>query len=451
MSTRKYFGTDGIRGPANGGVMTPEIVMRLGMAAASYFGREGNGRHKVVIGKDTRLSGYMIEPALTAGFAAAGMDVVLFGPLPTPGVAMLTRSLRADMGVMISASHNPYQDNGIKLFGPDGHKLSDESEAQIEALMDRPMDADLAESGELGRVERVDDAQSRYVEIVKATFPRRLNLNGMRIVVDCAHGAAYKVAPKVLYELGAEVISVGVEPNGFNINRQCGSTDLRALQEAVQKYRADIGIALDGDADRVVLCDENSNEIDGDQVIGLIAKSWKKQNRLAKNTVVTTVMSNLGLEQALKRDGIEMLRTKVGDRYVVQCMREKGYNLGGEQSGHVVMTDFATTGDGLIAALQVLAVVRESDQPVSKIAHVFDAAPQMLKNVRFTGEKDPLQSKSVIAAMKDVESMLGSRGRLVVRKSGTEPLIRVMAEADDEALMQRAVAEVVSAVEASVG
>ncbi len=448
--SRKYFGTDGIRGPANKGTMTPEVVMRLGMASASYFKHDKDRRHTVVIGKDTRLSGYMIEPALTAGFTAAGMDVVLFGPLPTPGVAMLTRSLRADLGVMISASHNAYQDNGIKLFGPDGFKLSDEAELEIESLMERPMDADLAASAKLGKASRIDDAQSRYVEIVKATFPRRQRLNKLRIVVDCAHGAAYKVAPKVLYELGAEVVSLGVSPNGFNINEECGSTDTRALSEAVLKYRADIGIALDGDADRVVLCDEKGIIIDGDQVLGLIAKSWKEEGKLSKPAISATVMSNLGLENFLKSIGIELRRTKVGDRYVVQDMRENDVNLGGEQSGHVVMSDYATTGDGLVAALQVLAVVCKTGKPVSEVAHVFDKAPQRLDNIRYSG-KDPLTTKAVKQVMKDVEEELGSKGRLVVRKSGTEPLIRVMAEAEEESMMNKAVEDVVAAVKQAIG
>lgn len=444
--TRKYFGTDGIRGLANASPMTPEVVMRLGMAAASYFNRGDNGRHKVVIGKDTRLSGYMIEPALTAGFTACGMDVVLFGPLPTPGVAMLTRSLRADLGVMISASHNPYHDNGIKLFGPDGFKLSDEVEMEIEARMGRPMDQNLAGSADLGRANRVEDAQARYVEIVKATFPRRQRLSNLRIVVDCANGAAYKVAPAVLYELGAEVIQIGVEPNGFNINQEVGSTDTRALSEAVVKYRADLGLALDGDADRMIMCDEKGRVIDGDQILGVIASSWKAAGKLSAPAIAATVMSNLGLEQFLRGEGIDLIRTKVGDRYVVQAMREQNINVGGEQSGHVVLTDFATTGDGLIAALQVLAVVAQSDKPVSEIAHVFDPAPQKLENVRYAKGKDPLKSKAVQTAIKDVEAMLGESGRLVVRKSGTEPLIRVMAEADDESAMQKAVADVVKAV-----
>ena len=411
--------------------------MRLGMAAASYFNRGDNGRHKVVIGKDTRLSGYMIEPALTAGFTACGMDVVLFGPLPTPGVAMLTRSLRADLGVMISASHNPYHDNGIKLFGPDGFKLSDEVEMEIEARMGRPMDQNLAGSADLGRANRVEDAQARYVEIVKATFPRRQRLSNLRIVVDCANGAAYKVAPAVLYELGAEVIQIGVEPNGFNINQEVGSTDTRALSEAVVKYRADLGLALDGDADRMIMCDEKGRVIDGDQILGVIASSWKGAGKLSAPSIAATVMSNLGLEQFLRGEGIDLIRTKVGDRYVVQAMREQNINVGGEQSGHVVLTDFATTGDGLIAALQVLAVVAQTDKPVSEIAHVFDPAPQKLENVRYAKGKDPLKTKAVQTAIKDVEAMLGESGRLVVRKSGTEPLIRVMAEADDESAMQK--------------
>ncbi len=444
--TRKYFGTDGIRGQANTAPITPEIVMRLGMAAARYFRRSDDHRHKVVIGKDTRLSGYMIEPALTAGFTAAGMDVILFGPLPTPGVAVMTRSLRADLGVMISASHNAYQDNGIKLFGPDGYKLSDEAELEIEGMMEQPMDAVLAAPNELGRAERVDDAQSRYVEIVKATFPRRKTLSNLRIVVDCANGAAYKVAPKVLYELGAEVIPLGVSPNGFNINEECGSTDTRALREAVQTYRADIGIALDGDADRVVMCDEKGQIIDGDQVLAMIARSWQAEGRLSRSSVAATVMSNLGLEKYLRSIDVGLDRTQVGDRYVVQHMREHGINLGGEQSGHVVMTDFATTGDGLVAALQVLSVVTDSDIPLSEIAHVFDPVPQKLENVRYEGSKDPLKAKTVMTAIKDVEAMLGEKGRLVVRKSGTEPLIRVMAEAEEDAMMLEAVAQVVAAV-----
>jgi phosphoglucosamine mutase len=447
MTARKIFGTDGVRGTANAWPVTPEMAMRLGMAAATYFRRSDPRRHLVVIGKDTRLSGYMLEPALTAGFTAKGMDVVLFGPLPTPGVAMLTRSLRADLGVMISASHNSYQDNGIKLFGPDGYKLSDEAEIAIEALMARPLDEDLAASPDLGRANRVDDAQSRYIEIVKSTFPRKLRLSNLRIVIDCANGAAYKVAPKALFELGAEVFPIGVEPNGFNINREVGSTDTRALVDAVHRYRADIGIALDGDADRVAMCDENGRIIDGDQLLGLVASTWKTQGRLAKNTVVATVMSNLGLETHLKSIGVKMERTQVGDRYVVSRMMEKGFNLGGEQSGHIVLSDFSTTGDGLIAALQVLAVMIETGKKLSEVAHVFDPAPQKLVNRKYAGA-DPLSKKSVQDAIAAAEKALGGRGRLLVRKSGTEPLIRVMAQAETDDLVNEAVDGVVHALDA---
>lgn len=443
--TRKYFGTDGIRGTANTPPMTPEIAMRLGMAAGKYFRTTSPRRHSVVIGKDTRLSGYMIEPALVAGFTSVGMDVTLFGPLPTPGVAMMTRSLRADLGVMISASHNNYKDNGIKLFGPDGYKLSDEIELDIEARMDRALDDKLAAPEDLGRTKRVDDAQARYVEIVKASFPRGMRLSGLRVCIDCANGAAYKVAPAALYELGAEVFKIGVEPNGFNINQEVGSTDTAALKEAVKTYRADIGIALDGDADRCIIIDENGSEIDGDQLIGLIAGHWKKAGLLNAKGVVTTVMSNLGLEKHLESLGLNLERTKVGDRYVVERMREGGFNLGGEQSGHIVMSDYSTTGDGLMAALQVLAVMVETEKPLSQLAHVFDKVPQKLVNVRYKGG-DPLEADSVKAAIADAETRLGKSGRLVIRKSGTEPLIRVMAEAEDAALMDEAVESVAEAV-----
>jgi len=446
--TRKYFGTDGIRGTANTPPMTPEIAMRLGMAAGKYFRRGGTRRHSVVIGKDTRLSGYMIEPALVAGFTSVGMDVTLFGPLPTPGVAMMTRSLRADLGVMISASHNAYEDNGLKLFGPDGYKLSDEIELEIESRMDRALDDKLAAPSALGRTRRVDDAQARYVEIVKATFPRGMRLSGLRVCVDCANGAAYKVAPAALYELGAEVFPIGVSPDGFNINQDVGSTNTLALREAVRKYRADIGIALDGDADRCILVDETGEEIDGDQLIGLIATDWKKRDLLARDGVVTTVMSNLGLEKYLKSIGLELARTKVGDRYVVEKMREDGYNLGGEQSGHIVMSDHSTTGDGMIAALQALAVMVESGKPLSQIASVFEPVPQKLVNVRYSGSA-PLDDEGVKSAISDVEKRLGTSGRLVIRKSGTEPLIRVMAEAEDAEEMEAAVNEVADAVRAA--
>jgi len=421
--------------------------MRLGMAAGKYFRTTSPRRHSVVIGKDTRLSGYMIEPALVAGFTSVGMDVTLFGPLPTPGVAMMTRSLRADLGVMISASHNSFEDNGIKLFGPNGYKLSDEIELEIESRMDRALDDKLAGPEELGRTKRVDDAQARYVEIVKASFPRRMNLKGLRICVDCANGAAYKVAPAALYELGAEVFPIGVEPNGFNINLEVGSTDTAALKDSVQTYRADIGIALDGDADRCIIIDEKGNEIDGDQLIGLIAENWQGKDQLAQAGVVTTVMSNLGLEQHLSKLGLTLERTKVGDRYVVERMRDGGFNLGGEQSGHIVMSDYSTTGDGLMAALQVLAVMVEKDQSLSKIAHVFDRVPQKLVNVRFQSGA-PLEEASVKDAIEAAEKALGKNGRLVIRKSGTEPLIRVMAEATDAKLMDQAVESVADAVRA---
>ncbi|MEM9669249.1 MAG: phosphoglucosamine mutase [Pseudomonadota bacterium] len=443
--TRKYFGTDGIRGRANKSPMTPEIAMRLGMAAGKYFRSTDARRHSVVIGKDTRLSGYMIEPALVAGFTAVGMDVTLFGPLPTPGVAMMTRSLRADLGVMISASHNAYHDNGLKLFGPDGYKLSDEIELEIESLMDKPLNRGLADAPDLGRTLRIDEATSRYIEIVKATFPRGMRLSGLRIVVDCANGAAYKVAPRALYELGAEVFPIGVDPNGFNINDEVGSTDTAALKKAVKTYRADIGIALDGDADRCILVDGEGHEIDGDQLIGLIATQWKEAGKLAKPGVVTTIMSNLGLEQYLAGIDLKLIRTRVGDRYVVEEMRAGGYNLGGEQSGHIVLSDFSTTGDGLIAALQVLAVMVETDKPLAEVARVFDPAPQKLINVRY-GDIDPLDDTVVKQTIAKVKKRLGKSGRLVIRKSGTEPLVRVMAEAQNETKMVNAVEEVAEAV-----
>jgi phosphoglucosamine mutase len=439
-----YFGTDGIRGAANSFPMTPEVALRAGMAAGKLFRSNREGRHLAVIGKDTRLSGYMIEPALVAGFTAVGMDVRLFGPLPTPAVAMLTRSLRADLGVMISASHNKYQDNGIKLFGPDGYKLSDETEKKIEAMMDLPLDQGLAQPAQLGRAQRIDDAQARYIEIVKSTFPRGMRLSGLRVVIDCANGAGYKVAPEALYELGAEVFPIGVKPDGFNINHEVGSTDPRALREEVLKYRADIGIALDGDADRVVLCDEQGRVIDGDQLMALIAKSWKQSGRLSKPGIVATVMSNLGLERYLSQIGLKLERTQVGDRYVVEAMRAKGYNVGGEQSGHVVLSDFSTTGDGLLAALQVLAVLVAEGKPVSQACHLFDPAPQILENVRV--DKSTLQAADVKSAIAAGEKRLGAKGRLLVRASGTEPLVRIMAEGDEEALVREVVGEIAEAV-----
>jgi phosphoglucosamine mutase len=445
MSKRAYFGTDGIRGEANTHPMTAEVALRIGLAAGKLFRSRDEGRHMVVIGKDTRLSGYMVEPALVAGFTSAGMDVRLLGPMPTPGVAMMTRSLRADLGVMISASHNPWTDNGIKLFGPDGYKLSDARELEIEALMGQSLSEDLAPATALGRAARVDDSQARYVEIAKATFPRRLSLSGLRIVIDCANGAAYKVAPAVLYELGAEVIPVGVSPNGMNINEECGSTHPEGMITAVKEYRADIGIALDGDADRLVICDEKGRVIDGDQIMALIADNWARRNRLAGGGVVATVMSNLGLERFLGERNLRLERTAVGDRSVMKRMREGGYNLGGESSGHIILSDFSTTGDGLLAALQVLAVLKAGDRPMSALARQFEPAPQKLENVRFTSGK-PLEAEGVKAAIADAEQKLGAGGRVLVRASGTEPLIRVMAEGDDEALVNQVVSEIVGAV-----
>ena len=445
MSTRAYFGTDGIRGQANSHPMTAEVALRVGMAAGKVFMSQDERRHLVVIGKDTRLSGYMVEPALVAGFASVGMDVRLLGPMPTPGVAMMTRSLRADLGVMISASHNAYVDNGIKLFGPDGFKLSDAKELEIEALMDQGLAEGLAPPTALGRVARVDDSQARYVEIAKATFPRRLNLSGLRVVIDCANGAAYKVAPVVLYEMGADVIKVGVEPNGTNINADCGSTHPAAMVNAVRESRADIGIALDGDADRLLICDETGRLVDGDQIMALIADSWSRTGRLTGGGVVATVMSNLGLERFLTARNLTLERTAVGDRAVMVRMREGGFNLGGEQSGHMILSDFSTTGDGLLSALQVLAVLKESDQPMSTLARQFEPVPQLLENVRFAGGK-PLEDARVKAAVADAEQRLKGNGRLLVRASGTEPLIRIMAEGDDARLVSQVVKELVSAV-----
>ena len=445
MSKRAYFGTDGIRGQANRHPMTAEVALRVGLAAGKLFTSGDERRHLVVIGKDTRLSGYMIEPALVAGFTSVGMDVRLFGPLPTPGVAMMTRSLRADLGVMISASHNAFSDNGIKLFGPDGYKLSDERELEIEALMGEGLQQGLSSPTDLGRVQRIDDCQARYVEIAKATFPRRLNLNGMRVVVDCANGAAYKVAPTALYELGAEVIPVGVSPNGFNINEECGSTHPAAMQRLVKEYRADIGIALDGDADRVVICDEKGQIVDGDQIMALIAAHWAKRDRLSGGGVVATVMSNLGLERFLQTKGLKLERTQVGDRYVMERMRAGSFNLGGEQSGHIILRDFATTGDGLLAALQVLAVLKEGGLPMSALARQFEPVPQLLENVRFASGR-PLESSAVQKVIADAEQRLNGSGRIVVRASGTEPLIRIMAEGDDETLVNQVVKEIAGVV-----
>jgi phosphoglucosamine mutase len=448
MNRRSYFGTDGIRGQANQFPMTAEVALRVGMAAGKLFLSGGDRRHLVVIGKDTRLSGYMIEPALVAGFASVGMDVRLFGPLPTPAVAMMTRSMRADLGVMISASHNSFADNGIKLFGPDGYKLSDEMEVKIETLMDEGLQEGLAGPKELGRVVRMDEAQARYVEIVKATLPRTLTLAGLRVVIDCANGAAYKVAPTALYELGAEIVSLGVSPDGYNINEECGSTHPAAMVRAVKEYRADIGIALDGDADRLVICDEKGQVVDGDQIMALIASAWAAQGRLAGGGVVATVMSNLGLERFLGEKGLTLERTAVGDRYVMQRMREGKFNLGGEASGHIILSDFSTTGDGLISALQVLAEMVRTGQPMSALARQFQPAPQKLENVRFTAGK-PLESDKVKAAIAEGTARLNGCGRVLVRASGTERLIRVMAEGDDEKLVSQVVAEIAGAVRAA--
>ena len=443
--TVKLFGTDGIRGTSNTEPMTAETALRVGMAAAVQFVR-GDHRHQVVIGKDTRLSGYLLEPALTAGFISMGMDVVLVGPIPTPAVAMLTRSLRADLGVMISASHNPYEDNGIKLFGPDGFKLSDADEVEIEARVNSDMTGERAGAANLGHARRLDDVRGRYNEYVKQTFPRGLRLDGLKVAVDCANGAAYKAAPEVLWELGAEVVPIGVDPDGFNINKGCGSTDTDYMRSLSMAHSADMGLALDGDADRVLISDEKGALIDGDQILGLIAKDWARQGRLRGGGVVSTVMSNLGLEQYLSGIDLELIRTQVGDRYVVERMRDDGFNVGGEQSGHIVLSDYSTTGDGLIAALQVLAVIVESGKPASKVCRVFEPLPQVLKNVQFNGGK-PLEDKVVKKAIADGEVRLGKTGRLLVRPSGTEPVIRVMAEGEDEALVETVVGDIAVEIE----
>lgn len=438
VTKRSLFGTDGIRGTANISPMTVEVAQRLGQAAGLYFRGSQNRRHTVVLGKDTRLSGYMLECALVAGFLSAGMDVILVGPLPTPAIAMLTRSLRADLGVMVSASHNPFTDNGIKLFGPDGFKLSDEVEAEIEALMAQDLSGRLAAPAEIGRASRLNDAAGRYIENAKASFPRGLRLDGLKIVVDCANGSAYRVAPTALWELGADVVKIGCTPDGVNINDGVGSTHPETLCAAVREHKADFGIALDGDADRVLIADENGALVDGDQIIGLIASFWKQHGRLRGDAVVATVMSNMGLERALEQNGLKLQRTAVGDRYVVERMRETGGNLGGEQSGHMVLSDYATTGDGLIAALQVLAVSVETKRPASEICRFFEPFPQLLKNVRYSGT-NPMGSPDLLAAKAWAEERLAGTGRLVLRASGTEPLIRVMAEAESEALVHEVV------------
>ena len=442
-----FFGTDGIRGPANVGVLTPDNVMRFGMAAGKYFLRNNIHKHSVIIGKDTRLSGYMIEPALVAGFASVGMDVKLCGPIPTPGVALLTTRLRADLGVMITASHNGFSDNGIKLFGPDGRKLSDEAELAIEALMKEGWKKGLAINEKLGRVRRYEDFQARYIEIAKRTFPLGMSLKGMKIVIDCANGAAYKTAPDTFWELGAdEVISIGVSPNGSNINDKCGSTHTDAIISKTLETGADIGIALDGDADRVLICDEKGNLIDGDQLLALIATGWRNNDQLTNGGVVSTVMSNLGLERYFEGQGLDFIRTNVGDRHVAARMLEGGYNLGGEQSGHILMTDFASTGDGTIASLQILAQLIRSGRLASEVFNVFETVPQVLENIPFSGTS-PLEKPEVISAIKESQVMLGNSGRILVRPSGTEKLIRVMVESDDESKVNKIKGELVSLIQ----
>ncbi len=446
---RRYFGTDGIRGEANTEPMTAATALRVGMAAGQYFIR-GTHRHRVLIGKDTRLSGYMIEAALVAGFTAVGMDVILVGPMPTPAVAMLTRSLRADLGVMISASHNPFADNGIKLFGPDGYKLSDETEASIETLLEATARLQLAAPERLGRAQRLDDVHGRYVEFAKSTLPKGLRLEGRKIVIDCANGAAYKVAPAVLWELGADVVSMGVKPDGFNINRDSGSTATEAMCRAVVEHHADLGIALDGDADRVILADEGGHVVDGDQLIALVTGEWARAGTLRGGGAVATVMSNFGLERHLAGLGLVLARTQVGDRYVVEHMRECGYNIGGEQSGHLILSDFTTTGDGLIAALQVLAVLVQHDRPTSEVCHRFEPLPQVLVNVP-TAPGQSSDSPAVAKAIAEAEARLGKEGRVLVRRSGTQPLVRVMVEGEDEAVIRALAGDIAQAIKANSG
>ena len=446
--SRKLFGTDGVRGRANTHPMTAEMALKLGAAAGLYFRREGKGEHRVVIGKDTRLSGYMLENAITAGLTSTGMNVLLLGPVPTPAVGYLTRSMRADLGVMISASHNPHQDNGIKFFGPDGFKLSDEAEAEIEAIV--ASDIPLAPPERIGRAKRIEDGRGRYQEFVKTTFPTGLTLEGLKVVIDCANGAAYRCAPDVLWELGAEVIAVGVSPNGTNINDRVGSTHTQTAAEAVVMHGAHVGISLDGDADRVMILDETGQVADGDQIMALLAGRWADEGKLNDGTLVATVMSNLGLERFMTGRGLRLERTAVGDRYVVEAMRRGGWNLGGEQSGHIVMTDYATTGDGLLAGLHFLAEMARTGQPASRLIQQFDTVPQMLKNVRFTTGAKPLEVAAVQAVIAANEARIAGKGRILIRKSGTEPLVRVMAECEDEALLRDVVDEIVGAVQAAV-
>ena len=440
----QVFGTDGIRGSANTYPMTSEVALKVGMAAGKLF-TNGSHRHRVVIGKDTRLSGYMFESALVSGFTAVGMDVFLLGPMPTPAVAMLTRSLRADLGVMISASHNPYGDNGIKLFGPDSYKLSDDEENEIEDLMQDDMSQTRAAPERIGRANRIDSACERYVEFVKRTLPRDLRFDGIRVVIDCANGASYRVAPDALWELGAEVIKIGVEPDGLNINKECGSTAPQALIRKVNEVRADIGVALDGDADRVLIVDEKGQIVDGDQLMAVIAEWWLRRGRIVGGSIVATVMSNLGLERYLETMGLGLARTPVGDRHVIEHMRQHGLNVGGEQSGHIILSDFSTTGDGLVTALQILAVVAESGRPVSEVCHRFEPVPQVLQNVRYK-DGQLLNNAGVLSAIDGGRSRLGQSGRLIIRPSGTEPVIRVMAEGEDEGLVRMVVSDIVHAL-----
>lgn len=446
--TRKLFGTDGVRGRANSWPMTAELALKLGAAAGRYFRRDGSAAHRVVIGKDTRLSGYMLENALTAGFCSTGMNVLLLGPVPTPAVGYLTRSMRADVGVMISASHNPHQDNGIKFFGPDGFKLSDAAEAEIEAMVEGEIQP--AKPENIGRAKRIEDGRGRYQEFVKTSFPTGLRLDGLKVVIDCANGAAYKAAPEVLWELGAEVIPVGVHPNGTNINDRCGSTHTETAAEAVVAHGAHVGISLDGDADRIMILDETGRVADGDQIMALLAARWAEEGRLSGGALVATVMSNLGLERFLEGRGLRLERTAVGDRYVVERMREGGFNLGGEQSGHIVMTDYATTGDGLVAGLQFLSEMVRTGRPASELARSFATVPQMLRNVRFSAGARPLDVAAVQEVIRASEQRIAGLGRILIRKSGTEPLIRVMAECEDETLLAAVVDEIVGAVEAAV-
>jgi phosphoglucosamine mutase len=443
--TRKFFGTDGIRGRTNEAPMTAAMALRIGQAAGEHFLR-GDHRHRVVIGKDTRLSGYMMETALVSGFTSVGMDVVMVGPMPTPAVAMLTHSMRADLGVMISASHNKFVDNGIKLFGPDGYKLSDRDEMAIEALLEK--EPRLVPGEQIGRARRIDDARGRYIHAAKLTFPKHLRLDGLKVVLDCANGAAYEVAPSALWELGADVIAIGVTPNGLNINEGCGSTETDLLKQTVIEAGADIGLALDGDADRLIVVDEKGRTVDGDQLMGLIGSCWHRKGGLRGGGLVSTVMSNLGLERFLEGQGLKLERTKVGDRHVLEAMRTGGYNVGGEQSGHIILSDYGTTGDGLVAGLQILAELVSSGRPASELLNLFEPLPQLLRNVRFKGGT-PLETDGVRAAISDGESRLGANGRLVIRKSGTEPLIRVMAEGEDQDLVAEIVGNICEAVQAA--